>query len=70
MTEDRINVKLHKAKVKIGVVAVNLAEIGLDGICTRLRDIIKLLDDIESTLDLQFRELIDKEEELPCRNSQ
>ena len=63
MTEDRINIKLHKAKVKIGVVAVNLADIGLDGICTRLRDIIKELDDIESTLDLQFRELTSKEEE-------
>ena len=63
MTEDSINVKLHKAKVKIEVVAVNLSEIGLDGICARLKDIVKELDDIENTLDLQFRELTSKEEE-------
>ena len=63
MTEDIINVKLHKAKVKIEVVAVNLADIGLDGICTRLRDIVKELDDIENTLDLQFREITGKEKE-------
>ena len=63
MTEDSINVKLHKAKVKIGVVAINLAEIGLEGICARLRDIVKELDDIENTLDLQFREMTVKEEE-------
>ena len=63
MTEDSINVKLYKAKVKIEVVAVNLSEIGLDGIGTRLRAIVKELDDIENTLDLQFRELTSKEEE-------
>lgn len=63
MTDDSINVKLHKAKVKIEVVATNLAEIGLEGICTRLRTIVKELDDIENTLDLQFREITSKEEE-------
>ena len=63
MTEDSTNVKIHKAKVKIGAVAVNLADIGLDGICTRLRAIVKELDDIENTLDSQFRELISKEKE-------
>ena len=63
MTEDSINVKLHKAKVKIEVVAANLAGIGLEGICTRLRAIVKELDDIENTLDLQFREMAGKEKE-------
>lgn len=63
MTEDSINVKIHKAKVKIEVVAINLAEVGLEGICTRLRSIVKELDDIENILDSQFRELISKEKE-------
>ena len=63
MIENSINVKLHKAKVKIEVVATNLADIGLDGICTRLRDIVKELDDIENTIDLQFAELTNKEKE-------
>lgn len=63
MSEDSINVKLHKAKVKIDIVSANLAEIGLDGICTRLRAIVKELDDIENTLDLQFREMTVKEKE-------
>ena len=63
MAEDSINVKLHNAKVKIGVVAINLSEIGLDGIGARLRAIVKELDDIENTLDLQFSELTSKEEE-------
>lgn len=63
MTEDSINVKLHKEKVKIEVVAINLAGIGLEGICTRLRGIVKELDDIEKTLDLQFREMAGKEKE-------
>ena len=63
MTEDSINVKLHKAKVKIEVVAANLADIGLEGIRTRLRAIVKELGDIENALDLQFRELISKEKE-------
>lgn len=63
MTEDSINVKLHKSKVKIEVVSVNLSEIGLDGICTRLRAIVKELDDIENTLDSQFREVTSKEKE-------
>ena len=63
MTEDSINVKLHKAKVKIEVVAANLAYIGLEGICTRLKAIVKELDDIEKTLDLQFRELTSKDKE-------
>ena len=63
MTEDSIDTKLHKAKVKIEVVAVNLAGIGLEGMCTRLKAIVKELDDIEKTLDSQFRELTSKEEE-------
>ena len=63
MTEDSIDTKLHKARVKIEVVAVNLAGIGLEGMCTRLKAIVKELDDIENTLDLQFRELTSKEEE-------
>ena len=63
MTEDSTNIKLHKAKVKIDIVSANLAEIGLERICTRLRAIVKELDDIENTLDLQFRELTSKEEE-------
>ena len=63
MTEDSINTKLHKAKVKIEVVAVNLYEIGLDVIDTRLRAIVKELDDVENTLDSQFREMTSKEEE-------
>ena len=63
MAEDGINVKLHKAKVKIEVVAVNLSEIGLDGIGTRIRGIVKELDDIEKTLDLQFIEITGKEKE-------
>ena len=63
MTEDSINTKLHKAKVKIEVVAANLADIGLEGICTRLRAIVKELDDVENTLDSQFREMTSKEEE-------
>ena len=50
MSEDSINVKLHKAKVKIEVVSANLAGIGLEGICTRLRAIVKELGDIEKTL--------------------
>ena len=52
-----INVKLHQSKVKIEVAVVNLAEIGLDGICARLRDIVEELDDIENTLDLQLQNL-------------
>lgn len=63
MAEDSINIKLYKAKVKIEVVAVSLSEIGLDGICARLRAIVKELGDIESTLDSQFRELISKDKE-------
>lgn len=63
MTEDSIDIKLHKAKVKIEVVAANLADIGLEGISTRLRAIVKELDDIEKTLDLQFREMAGKEKE-------
>ena len=63
MSEDSINVKLHKAKVKIDIVSANLAEIGLEGICTRLRAIVKELDDIEKTIDLQFREMAGKEKE-------
>lgn len=63
MTDDSINVKLHKAKVKIGVVAINLAEVGLEGICKRLRDIVKELEDIENTLDLQFTEITSNEKE-------
>lgn len=63
MTEDSVNIKVHKAKVELGRVALNLAEIGLEGIWTRLRAIVKELDDIESTLDLQFRETTSKEEE-------
>ena len=63
MTEDSKIVELHKAKVKIEVVAANLAYIGLEGICTRLRAIVKELDDIENTLDLQFIELTSKEKE-------
>lgn len=55
MTEDSIDIKLHKAKVKIEVVAANLADIGLEGISTRLRAIVKELDDIEkpSTCNLE-----------------
>lgn len=49
--------------MKIVVVAINLSEIGLDGIGTRLRAIVKELDDIENTLDSQFREMTVKEEE-------
>lgn len=63
MTEDSVCNKVHKAKIEIGRVAFNLAEIGLDGIRTRLKDIAKELGDIESTLDLQFTELTEKEEE-------
>ena len=63
MTEDSKNVELHKAKVKIEVAAMNLAGIGLEGICTRLRAIVKELGDIENALDLQFREFISKEKE-------
>lgn len=63
MTEDSVNIKVHKAKVELGRVALNLAEIGLEGIQTRLRAIVKELGDIEDTLDLQFRELTSKEEE-------
>lgn len=63
MTEDSINVKLHKAKVKIEAVSVDLAEIGLEGICTRLRAVVKELDDVDNILDLQFREITSKEEE-------
>ena len=48
MTDDNMNVKLHKAKVKIEVATMNLAEIGLEGICTRLMAIVKELDDIET----------------------
>lgn len=61
MKEDSVDIKVHKAKIKIGAVAIGLAEIGLEGICARLRAIVKELDDIESTLDLQFMELRDKE---------
>ena len=42
---------------------LNLADIGLEGICMKLRAIVKELDDIENTLDSQFRELTSKEEE-------
>ena len=63
MTEDSVDIKVHKAKVKIEVVATNLAEICLDGICARLRGIVKELDDIEKTLDLQFIELTSKDKE-------
>ena len=63
MTEGSINVELHKAKVKIEVAAINLAGIGLEGICTRLRAIVKELDDIENALDLQFIELTSKDKE-------
>lgn len=63
MTEGSINVELHKEKVKIEVAAINLAGIGLEGTSTRLRAIVKELDDIENTLDSQFREVTSKEEE-------
>lgn len=63
MTEDRVDIKVHQAKVEIGIIAIALAEIGLEGICSRLRAIVKELGDIESTLDLQFTELTDKEKE-------
>lgn len=63
MTDDRVSFKVHKAKLEIGRVSLNLAEIGLDGIRTRLRDIANELGDIESTLDLQFTEMTVKEEE-------
>lgn len=63
MTDDRVDIKIHKAKVKIGAIAIGLSEIGLEGICTRLRAIVKELDDIENTLGLQFTELTDKEKE-------
>lgn len=63
MTDDRVSFRVHKAKVEIGRVSLGLAEIGLEGIRTRLRDIANELNDIESTLDLQFTEMIVKEEE-------
>lgn len=63
MTDDRVSFKVHKAKLEIGRVSLNLAEIGLEGIRTRLRDIANELGDIESTLDLQFTEMTVKEEE-------
>lgn len=63
MTDDRVSFKVHKAKLEIGRVSLSLAEIGLDGIRTRLRDIANELGDIESTLDLQFTEMTVKEEE-------
>lgn len=63
MTDDRVSFKVHKAKLEIGRVSLNLAEIGLEGIRTRLRDIANELGDIESTLDLQFTEMAVKEEE-------
>lgn len=63
MTDDRVSFKVHKAKLEIGRVSLNLAEIGLEGIRARLRDIANELGDIESTLDLQFTEMTVKEEE-------
>lgn len=63
MTDDRVSFKVHKAKVEIGRVSLNLAEIGLEGIRSRLRDIANELGDIESALDLQFTEMVVKEEE-------
>lgn len=63
MTDDRVSFKVHKAKLEIGRVSLNLAEIGLEGIRSRLRDIANELGDIESTLDLQFTEMTVKEEE-------
>ena len=63
MTDDRVSFKVHKAKLEIGRVSLNLAEIGLEGIRERLRDIANELSDIESTLDLQFTEMTVKEEE-------
>lgn len=63
MTDDRVSFKVHKAKLEIERVSLNLAEIGLEGIRERLRDIANELGDIESALDLQFREMVVKEEE-------
>lgn len=63
MTDDRVSFKVHKAKLEIGRISLSLAEIGLEGIRTRLRDIANELGDIESTLDLQFTEMTVKEEE-------
>lgn len=63
MTDDRVSFKVHKAKVEIGRISLNLAEIGLEGIRARLRDISNDLGDIESALDLQFTEMVVKEEE-------
>lgn len=63
MTDDRVSFKVHKAKVEIGRISLNLAEIGLEGIRARLRDISNELGDIESALDLQFTEMVVKEEE-------
>ena len=63
MTDDRVSFKVHKAKLEIGRVSLNLAEIGLDCIRARLRDIANELGDIESALDLQFTEMKVKEEE-------
>ena len=63
MTDDRVSFKVHKAKLEIGRVSLSLAEIGLEGIRSRLRDIANELGDIESTLDLQFTEMTVKEEE-------
>lgn len=68
---------LFKKKLKIGrrvatityglreleVAAINLAGIGLEGTYTRLRGIVKELDDIENAIGLQFREFISKEKE-------
>ena len=63
MTDDRVSFKVHKAKLEIGRVSLNLAGIGLEGIRVRLRDIANELGDIESALDLQFTEMKVKEEE-------
>lgn len=63
MTDDRVSFKVHKAKLEIGRVSLNPAEIGLESIRARLRDIANELGDIESTLDLQFTEMTVKEKE-------
>lgn len=63
MTDDRVSFKVHKARLEIGRVSLDLAEIGLGSIKSRLRDIANELGDIESTLDLQFTEMTVEEEE-------
>ena len=63
MIDDRVSFKVHKAKLEIGRISLNLAEIGLEGIRARLRDFANELGDIESALDLQFTEMAVKEEE-------